>query len=154
MSDTTSTRKWLANGCEDLCGVVCQTRTEAFIPLDNFKETIEAINVLYEDNRKESNHVLFTYRELGDGKIIVHGSTYLLGAYDWEMAEGEEDKIKNLLEEDQTPDILHSLVLDITQNNHKGAVGDFIALIVAPKQSVLVQITDTEYGNSEYTIEK
>ena len=148
--DNDTTRKWLTNACEDVG--VCEMRTEAFIPIDNFQEIIEAINVLYQDNRTESNHVLFTYKENDDGKIIVHGSTYLLGACDEDMNEWEESETTNLLEEDQIPGILHKQMLAITQG--EVPVGDFIELMVAPKQSILVQITDVAYGNHEYTIEK
>ena len=67
--DNDTTRKWLTNACEDVG--VCEMRTEAFIPIDNFQEIIEAINVLYQDNRTESNHVLFTYKENDDGKMVA-----------------------------------------------------------------------------------
>ena len=63
--DNDTTPKWLTNACEDVG--VCETQTEAFIPIDNFQEIIEAINVLYQDNRTESNHV---HLLLG---IIVYG---------------------------------------------------------------------------------
>ena len=47
MNEKSNTRKWLTNGHEETG--ICETQTEAFIPVENFQKMIEAINVLHEE---------------------------------------------------------------------------------------------------------
>lgn len=146
-------RKWLTNNCED--AGECLLKTDAFKPVDGYGEMIEKINALYEDNRYEPNDTLFTYKQYDD-EIVMWGSTYLLEIHENidqdELYDLEEDEIKEQLKNDGIPEYLWDQVLEMF---YEGScpVGDIIELMVVPNQSVNVQITDTQYGNSEYTID-
>jgi len=144
--------KWLTNNCEDIGVSIC--RTEAFKPVENYELMIETINEFYEDNRYESNHILFTYKKY-DNKIVLWASTYLLQIHDninnGDLSELEEEEIKLLLEKDGIPKYLYDAIINM---EYSLPVGDIIEMMVAPNQKVRVQITDTEYGNNEYSIEK
>tara|TARA_B100001971_G_C17661731_1_gene273139 strand:- start:10 stop:450 length:441 start_codon:yes stop_codon:yes gene_type:complete len=145
-------KKWLTNNCEDIG--VCTTKTEAFKPVENYELMIETINELYEDNRYKSNHILFTFKKYED-KIVLWGSTYLLQIHDninnGDLSDLEEEKIISLLEKDGIPKYLFDAIINM---EYSLPVGDIIEMMVAPNQKVRVQVTDTEYGNDEYSIEK
>ena len=145
-------KKWLTNNCEDIG--VCTAKTEAFNPVENYELMIETINELYEDNRYNSNHILFTYKKYDD-KIVLWSSTYLLQIHDninnGDLSELEEEKIKLLLEKDGIPKYLCNAIINM---EYSLPVGDIIEMMVAPNQKIRVQVTDTEYGNDESLIEK
>lgn len=146
--------KWLTNNCED--GGVCMIKTRPFKPVSNYLSIINTINALYSDNRSKPNDTLFTYEEYDD-QIILTGSTYLLQMHDdvyenyGDASEMEEGEITTLLKNEQVPEYLRWHIVSACL---EGAIplGNLVDMLVAPNQSIEVQITDTIYENSSYIV--
>jgi hypothetical protein len=132
--------KILSNGCE---GNGESLKTAPFKSIDNINEYISFLNNIY-----DGENDLFSLQLVGD-EVIVHASTYLLRG-NFEDEDNVEAEILSALEGEDVPDDLKQKLID---NDACLPVGDIIELLVAPGQSVIVQITDP-YENSEFTIEK
>ena len=85
------------------------------------------------------------------------GSTYLLSAAtDWEVGEFDLDSFQQIIDGlrssyGEAVDLVKNGVL--AQDPGTIALGEFLAPLIAPSQKVVVQLTDLEYGNTEFIIE-
>ncbi len=101
--------------------------------------------------------ILLVIKNHEDGTAVLTGSTYLIKAYtDMDNGEFEVEAFDNLLEEfrekyDEAVETLKKIVL--TAGSDSFPVGDLLPPMIAAGQSVLVQLTDLQHGNSEFTLE-
>ncbi len=122
-----------------------QLRTDPFKPVPAFAEMVEEINKLYHN---DNDQPLLSYREFKDGKVQVTGTTSLVNIHpDIESAEALDQAAKDRAIPDFIRDELSQYVGGTSVD-----VGALVKHLVAPKQQVRVQLTDMEYGNSEFTI--
>lgn len=141
-------KKLFCNGCEG----VTQLRTEAFTPGPESGQLVDLINELYDDREP-----LLVIKNHEDGTAVLTGSTYLLKAYtDMDYGEFEAEAFKKLMDDlkpkyGEAVETLKKIVLG--GHDDSVAVGDLLPPMITSGQSVVVQLTDPKYGNSEFTLE-
>jgi len=115
---------------------------------------IDLLNKLYDDQSPLIEQVS------QDGKISLQCSTYLVKAIsNWDTEEFElesfNQSISNLRSHyGDSVDMLSNTISTHGVDTNSIAIGDLIAAIIEPNQKVQFFITDDNYGNSEFTIEK
>jgi hypothetical protein len=134
--------KILKNGCE---GNGESLRTAPFKCVENIEEYILFLNEIYSGSED-----LLSLQPLGD-EVILHASTYMLSG-EFEDEDNADAEIASALEGTNAPDDLKQKLID-WGGGCDLTVGEIVELLIAPGQSVNVQITDP-LENSEFTIEK
>jgi hypothetical protein len=135
-------QKIIGNGCE---GNGESLKTAPFKPIDKINQYISLLNNIYSGDAD-----LFSLESVGN-EVILHASTYLLRG-NFEDDDNAEAELVNALQGEDVPEDLKQKLIDSDWSGDL-AVGDIVELLIAPGQSVKVQITDP-YENSEFTIEK
>ena len=139
--------KIFLNGCEG----VTQLRA-SFIPSSQFGQLFDLINELYDDTEP-----LMTIKNYDDGTTVLTGSTYLLKAYtDMDYGEFETEEFKKLIDDlrpkyGEVVETLREIVLGADPNSV--ALGDLLVPMIKSGQSVVIQLTDSQHGNSEFMLE-
>lgn len=121
-------------------------QTSPFVPVDFIKDYITIINQLYDGIED-----LLRLEEEGD-KVKVHASTYLLGA-NLENEANAKDEIISALNGLNVPEDLRKILVDNDWSCNL-PVGEVLPILISNGQSVLIQITDPVYGDSEFTVER
>lgn len=139
--------KLFLDGCEG------DTQLSAsFIPSSEFGQLFDLINELYDDCEP-----LLAIKNSDDGTAVLTGSTYLLKAYtDMDYGEFETEAFKKLMDDlkpkyGEVVETLREIILGADPNSV--ALGDLLLPMIKSGQSVVVQLTDPEYGKSEFTLE-
>ena len=135
--------KILKNDCEGTTGL----ESEAFRPITNIDVHVGILNGLYEGDQQ-----LLSVKKTDDGKITMLASTYLLGLTSGD-AEHASEEIEAALKDTSAPEDLKQLLVGFDWST-SFAVGDFIELIMEAGQLIKVTTSDSEYGDSEFTIQK
>lgn len=140
----------LINACEGTTSLSSTT----FRPLADFSTYLNLLNKLYDDQNALIEQVS------QDDKISLKCSTYLVKAIsNWDTEEFElesfNQSISNLRSNyGDSVDMLSNAISTPGVDTNSIAIGDLIAAIIEPNQKVQFFITDDNYGNSEFTIEK
>ena len=140
--------KLFSNGCEG----TTQLKTEHFKPTEVHEHFVNLMNMLYDDQGD-----LFEIKKYQDEQISLIGSTSMLrAATDSEVGEFDLDSFQQIIDElrssyGEAVDVVKNGVL--TQDPGAIALGELLYPLIAPNQKVEVQLTDLEYGNTEFIIE-
>ncbi|MEO2176149.1 MAG: hypothetical protein ABGY96_18860 [bacterium] len=124
----------------------------SFTPSTEFGQLADLINELYDDCEP-----LLTIKNYDDGTAVLTGSTYLLKAYtDMDYGEFEVEAFKKLMDDlrpkyGEVVETLRKIVLGADPDSV--AVGDLLVPMIKSGQSVVIQLTDPQYGNSEFTLQ-
>ena len=136
-------------------------KTDVFFPVDNYEDIITVINSLFNKSSLYPQE-FFTYEKYDDGQIMVSLAVYLLSMYGVpildELEEDDEDfeerAIKSMCDDGVPEYIAKHMITNYYANSEQLFGGDLIELLVKEGQEVEVQVTDPNYGNSEFTIKK
>lgn len=164
--------KLLIDGAESV--EFSQVNTEAFRPVSNFEQLINNFNMLYQN---EEDQPLLRFDDLANGTIVLTGATNEIKLNDEADEMGDlidEDNLEGIAELIRTaesiggmptPKVSDELIsLIFKRQDWKSDdglfeeaagyanLGDIIKLLMVPGQSITIQITNSEYGNSEYTL--
>jgi hypothetical protein len=150
--DYVSDRNVFVNACEGICGVDVGLKISAFIPVHNFEEIISYLNDIFID---ENADYLFSFQKEGD-KISLEATTSLIGfgdAFEKYMEDYSEEELTQLINELGLHTELQTFIISCWSEGTTPNVGDLVQkLLIAPGQTVEVEVVDTEYGNSNYEI--
>jgi hypothetical protein len=150
--DYVNDRRIFITGCEGISGLHVGLKTGAFKPVHNFEDIISYLNDIFMDDNAD---YLFSYGKEG-GRIVLEATTYLLGfgdAFEKYMEDYSEEELTQLLNElglhTELQDFINSCWSEGTTPN----VGELVQkILIAPNQTVEVEVIDAEYGNSNYEI--
>lgn len=140
--------KLFSNGCEG----TTQLKAEPFKPTEVVEDFVNLMNMLYDGQGN-----LFEIKKYKDGTISLIGSTNLLSAAtDCEVGEFDLDSFQQIIDGlrssyGEAVDLVKNGVL--AQDPCTIALGEFLTPLIASSQKVVVQLTDLEYGNTEFIIE-
>ena len=140
----------LINACDGTTSL----SSAPFRPLADYSTYLDLLNKLYDDQSPMIEQVS------QDDKISLKCSTYLVKAIsNWDTEEFElksfNQSISNLRSNyGDSVDMLSNTISTPGVDTNSIAIGDLIAAIIEPNQQVQFFITDDNYGNSEFTIEK
>jgi len=133
---------------------IAQMKARAFRPIESYDTIIEEINALYVADDYYPDQLLY-YHGYGQ-EIVLVATTTLLDLH--EDVEGkvseleEEAKIRAWLQAEGLPEYLGQTLLYMNQEEPYEVIPSFIEYLMAPGQEIEVQITETAYWNSEFTL--
>ena len=131
-------------------GPTYQLRTSAFTPKDGYMEIVEDFNQRFESDDSETQFLQIT--EDG-GSIFIIASTFRLKMSHDELDPHDmcEEEFDEYLDELGIVDAALPAVKSMWESEEWN-VSSILEALAQPAQSIHVQLTDTEYGNSEYDL--
>ena len=131
-------------------GPTYQLRTSAFTPEDGYVQIVEDFNQRFESDDSESPFLQVT--EDGDSISII-ASTFKLNMSHDELEPSDmcEEEFEEYLDELGIVDAALPALKSMWESEEWN-VSSIIEVLAKSDQSIRVQLTDTEYGNSEYDL--
>ena len=127
-------------------GTVTTTRSSLFKPVSNYQEILnEFENCYVADNGKPQGDKLFWLAsESDDGIILVVNECIMSHTF---MGDADLEGMTNFMKSNGNS---NAAIEFMTNHVEELCAADFIAFLAMPGQTITIQITDLEAGNTEY----
>ena len=151
-------KKFLVSMDEDKCPYRAQ-----FKPIENYSEVISDFEQMYESGTNSSLFIdsesLFSISDLGEIVLIAETSAFNFVIDDvfdpreyYDDYAVKMDEVKDVLKKNNISDLSIEVILGMI-SEEDFSLDKLIEKIALPGQSITIQITDLNYGNTEYTLD-
>jgi len=127
-------------------GTVTTTRSSLFKPVSNYQEILNEFENCYaaEDGKPQGDKLFSLASKSDDGIILVVNESLMSHTF---MDDADLDGMTNFMKSNGNSD---AAIQFMTNHVEELYAADFIAFLAMPGQTITIQITDLEFGNTEY----
>jgi hypothetical protein len=127
-------------------GIVTTTRSNLFKPIPNYKEILNEFENCYvaEDGKPQGDKLFWLVSESNDGIILVVNECIM--SHDF-MLDADLEGMTNFMKSNGNSE---AAIEFMTNHLEELNAADFIKLLALPGQTITIQITDLELGNTEF----
>ena len=127
-------------------GTVTTTRSSLFKPVSNYQEILNEFENCYvaEDGKPQGDKLFWLASESNDGIILVVNDCIMSHTF---MDDADLEGMTNFMKSNGNSD---AAIQFMTNHVEELYAADFIAFLALPGQTITIQITDLEFGNTEY----
>jgi hypothetical protein len=124
---------------------VTTTRSSIFKPINNYQEILNEFESCYEPfpDKPQGDKLFWLAHESNDGIILVVNESIMSHTF---MDEADLDGMTNFMKSNGNSE---AAIEFMTNHVEELYAADFIELLALPGQTITIQITDLEYGNTE-----
>jgi len=117
-----------------------------FKPIPNYKEILNEFENCYvaEDGKPQGDKLFWLVSESNDGIILVVNDCIM--SHDF-MLDGDQEGMTNFMKSNGNSE---AAIEFMTSHVEELYAADFIKLLALPGQTITIQITDLEFGNTEH----
>ncbi len=126
-------------------GTVTTTRSSLFKPVSNYQEILNEFENCYvaEDGKPQGDKLFWLASESDDGIILVVNECIMSHTF---MDDADLEGMTNFMKSNGNSE---AAIEFMTNHVEELYAADFIAFLALPGQTITIQITDLEYGNTE-----
>ena len=126
-------------------GTVTTTRSSLFKPVSNYQEILNEFENCYvaDDDKPQGDKLFWLASESNDGIILVVNECIMSHTF---MDEADLEGMTNFMKSNGNSE---AAIEFMTNHVEELYAADFIAFLALPGQTITIQITDLEYGNTE-----
>jgi len=130
-------------------GTVTTTRSSLFKPVSNYQEILNEFESCYEadDDKPQGDKLFWLASESSDGIILVVNDSIMSHTFMDAWGDADLDGMTNFMKSNGNSD---AAIQFMTNHLEELNAADFIAFLALPGQTITIQITDQEFGNTEY----
>ena len=127
-------------------GIVTTTRSSLFKPISNYQELLNEFENCYaaEDGKPQGDKLFLLASESNDGIIFVVNDCIM--SHDF-MLDADQEGMTNFMKSNGNSE---AAIEFMTSHVEELYAADFIKLLALPGQTITIQITDLEFGNTEH----
>lgn len=127
-------------------GTVTTTRSSLFKPVSNYQEILNEFENCYvaDDDKPQGDKLFWLASESNDGIILVVNDCIMSHTF---MDEADLEGMTNFMKSNGNSE---AAIEFMTNHVEELYAADFIAFLALPGQTITIQITDLEFGNTEY----
>ncbi len=127
-------------------GTVTTTRSSLFKPVSNYQEILNEFENCYvaDDDKPQGDKLFWLASESNDGIILVVNDCIMSHTF---MDEADLEGMTNFMKSNGNSE---AAIKFMTNHVEELYAADFIQLLALPGQTITIQITDLEAGNTEY----
>ena len=127
-------------------GTVTTTRSSLFKPVSNYQEILNEFENCYvaDDDKPQGDKLFWLASESNDGIILVVNDCIMSHTF---MDDADLEGMTNFMKSNGNSD---AAIEFMTNHVEELYAADFIAFLAMPGQTITIQITDLEAGNTEY----
>jgi hypothetical protein len=127
-------------------GTVTTTRSSLFKPVSNYQEILNEFENCYvaDDDKPQGDKLFWLASESNDGIILVVNDCIMSHTY---MDDADLEGMTNFMKSNGNSE---AAIEFMTNHVEELYAADFIAFLAMPGQTITIQITDLEAGNTEY----
>jgi hypothetical protein len=124
---------------------VTTTRSSIFKPINNYQEILNEFESCYEPfpDKPQGDKLFWLAHESNDGIILVVNESIMSHTF---MDEADLEGMTNFMKSNGNSE---AAIEFMTNHVEELYAADFIGLLALPGQTITIQITDLEYGNTE-----
>ena len=124
---------------------VTTTRSSIFKPINNYQEILNEFESCYEPfpDKPQGVKLFWLAHESNDGIILVVNESIMSHTF---MDEADLEGMTNFMKSNGNSE---AAIEFMTNHVEELYAADFIKLLALPGQTITIQITDLEYGNTE-----
>ncbi len=124
---------------------VTTTRSSIFKPINNYQEILNEFESCYEPfpDKPQGDKLFWLAHESNDGIILVVNESIMSHTF---MDEADLEGMTNFMKSNGNSE---AAIEFMTNHVEELYAADFIKLLALPGQTITIQITDLEYGNTE-----
>jgi hypothetical protein len=124
---------------------VTTTRSSIFKPINNYQEILNEFESCYEPfpDKPQGDKLFWLAHESNDGIILVVNESIMSHTF---MDEADLDGMIEFMKSNGNSE---AAIEFMTNHVEELYAADFIELLALPGQTITIQITDLEYGNTE-----
>jgi len=126
-------------------GTVTTTRSSLFKPVSNYQEILNEFENCYvaDDDKPQGDKLFWLASESNDGIILVVNDCIMSHTF---MDDADLEGMTNFMKSNGNSE---AAIEFMTNHVEELYAADFIAFLALPGQTITIQITDLEYGNTE-----
>ncbi len=126
-------------------GTVTTTRSSLFKPVSNYQEILNEFENCYvaDDDKPQGDKLFWLASESNDGIILVVNDCIMSHTF---MDEADLEGMTNFMKSNGNSE---AAIEFMTNHVEELYAADFIEFLALPGQTITIQITDLEYGNTE-----
>jgi hypothetical protein len=126
-------------------GTVTTTRSSLFKPVSNYQEILNEFENCYEaeDGKPQGDKLFWLASESNDGIILVVNDCIMSHTF---MDDADLEGMTNFMKSNENSE---AAIEFMTNHVEELYAADFIAFLALPGQTITIQITDLEFGNTE-----
>jgi hypothetical protein len=134
---------FIYSGMDD--ATVTTTRSSLFKPVSNYQEILNEFENCYEsyEGKPQGDKLFWLASESNDGIILVVNDCIMSHTF---MDEADLEGMTNFMKSNGNSE---AAIEFMTNHVEELYAADFIGLLALPGQTITIQITDLEYGNTE-----
>ena len=127
-------------------GTVTTTRSSLFKPVSNYQEILNEFENCYvaEDGKPQGDKLFWLVSKSNDGIILVVNDCIMSHTF---MDDADLEGMTNFMKSNGNSD---AAIQFMTNHVEELYAADLIAFLALPGQTITIQITDLEFGNTEY----
>jgi hypothetical protein len=126
-------------------GIVTNTRSSLFKPIANYQEILNELESCYDPNVLGTADKLFwLVSESPDGIVLVVNDCIMSHSF---MSDADEQAMIDFMKSNGNSDAVIQFMSNHVEELY---AADIISFLAEPGQSITIQITDLEAGNTEY----
>lgn len=127
-------------------GTVTTTRSSLFKPVSNYQEILSEFENCHvaEDGKPQGDKLFWLASESNDGIILVVNDCIMSHTF---MDEANLEGMTNFMKSNGNSE---AAIEFLTNHVEELYAADFIKLLALPGQTITIQITDLEFGNTEH----
>jgi hypothetical protein len=127
-------------------GIVTTTRSSLFKPVSYYQEILNEFENCYasEDGKPQGDKLFSLVSKSDDGIILVINESMMSHTF---MDDADLEAMTNFMKSNGNSD---AAIEFMTSNVEELYAADFIEFLALPGQTISIQITDLEFGNTEY----
>jgi len=127
-------------------GTVTTTRSSLFKPVSNYQEILNEFESCYvaDDDKPQGDKLFWLASESDDGIILVVNDCIMSHTF---MDDADLEGMTNFMKSNENSE---TAIQFMTNHVEELYAADFIAFLAMPGQTITIQITDLEAGNTEY----
>ena len=127
-------------------GTVTTTRSSLFKPVSNYQEILNEFENCYvaDDDKPQGDKLFWLASESNDGIILVVNDSIMSHTF---MDDADLEGMTNFMKSNGNSE---AAIEFMTNHVEELYAADFIAFLALPGQTITIQITDLEFGNTEY----
>jgi len=129
-------------------GTVTTTRSSLFKPVSNYQEILNEFENCYEaeDDKPQGDKLFWLASESNDGIILVINECIMTHDF---MLDADLEGMTNFMKSNGNSE---TAIQFMTNHVEELYAADFIAFLAMPGQTITIQITDLEFGNTEHEL--
>lgn len=127
-------------------GIVTNTRSSLFKPVANYQEILNEFENCYaaDDGKPQGDKLFWLASESSDGIILVVNDCIMSHSF---MDDADLEGMTNFMKSNGNSE---TAIEFMTKHVEELYAADFIEFLALPGQTITIQITDLEAGNTEY----